>query len=217
MQIQEVLQKSPQLRSQDDIFFMTMFLHESFPLFDAYEASDLEQVARCLWLKEFNEEELIYREGERADGIYFLHRGTVHIQTAEADTEVKPSNPFGLTALLNQHSQRQDTAQASFDSSCQCLFLPIKEFYQLMYLKEQASRATRLWWFESSFGFTKFWHAQKLEAFNRDLELVSFNKNEELFGQGAEIAFLWILQEGLVQVETALELEDEVQGHERVV
>ena len=86
MSIMPILQKKAGVRSFDEVFFVMMFLHETVALFDTYEANELENVAKYVELREFNEDEVIFKVGERSDGVYVLWQGAVSLYS---DTELQ--------------------------------------------------------------------------------------------------------------------------------
>ncbi|UCD32444.1 MAG: cyclic nucleotide-binding domain-containing protein [Desulfobacterales bacterium] len=75
-------------------------------LFKKLSDKDLEQILLITRLHEFEEQEAVFREGDRADAFYMLKRGKVLLEVDISDmisisiASVKPGFSFGWSALI---------------------------------------------------------------------------------------------------------------------
>jgi CRP-like cAMP-binding protein len=104
----------------------TIDLLSGIPLFEEFSKRELAAVERILHRREYNRDELIFRQGERGLGMYIVKRGRVLI-VSEPDRqqilELKDGDFFGEMALLDDAS-RSATAIAATDCSVFGFFQP---------------------------------------------------------------------------------------------
>ena len=95
----------------------------------------LEKICPMTELRQFEEREVIYEEGERADNFYLLKRGKILLEVEISEmiiislSSIKSGYSFGWGALLPGSSY---TSYAVCSEPCEVFTLPAKKFLKLL-------------------------------------------------------------------------------------
>ena len=112
--------------------FSTIELLASVPLFEDFSKRELAAVERILHLREYQQDELIFRQGDRGMGMYIVLKGKVAV-LSEPDnhelSELSDGDFFGEVALLDE-SYRSATVKSKTDSKVFGFFQP--DLYELI-------------------------------------------------------------------------------------
>jgi CRP-like cAMP-binding protein len=140
------------------------------PLFEGFDASELESVQKCLHEKHFSKGDLLFFEGNACQRIFIIKKGRVKLfQTAEAQREqILQSLSAGETCACHPGNASwfcNSTAQAMDD--CDVWFFSPKDFGEL--LKKSSKLSQKL---NQIF-------AQKMQCFSRLIEELSLKGVKE--------------------------------------
>jgi len=108
-----------------DIRATTPELLRGFPVFSNLAETDLEKLAKRLQERVFAADAFVFRQGDRADGLYFIASGAVEIDLGEKRLRLGRGDFFGEMALLDQ--SRRSAAVRSISYS-HLLLLPRAAF-----------------------------------------------------------------------------------------
>lgn len=108
-------------------FVNTWHLVAKVPFFSKLQAAQIAQLAALLKMQRIISGEVLMREGDDADCMYFLISGQVQVSGPAGTFVLKAGDFFGEIALL-QHCQR--TATVSALTRCQVLVLDARDFQQ---------------------------------------------------------------------------------------
>ena len=121
----ESVHASRQSSGAVDIRATTPELLRAFPVFSNLSEGDLERVAKRLQERVFAADAFVFRQGERADGMYFIASGAVEIVLGEERLRLGRGDFFGEMALLDQSRRSADIRSISYSH---LLFLPRSAF-----------------------------------------------------------------------------------------
>lgn len=116
-----------EIRKRD--FIVSWNLVAKVTLFENLSASQIADIAALLSGRLAAPGEVIFREGDTADSVYFIVSGEVQVMTAQRSFRLGSGDFFGEIALL--HEGRR-TATVTALTSCQLLVLDRKDFYGLL-------------------------------------------------------------------------------------
>ncbi|MGF1594645.1 MAG: cation:proton antiporter [Kiloniellaceae bacterium] len=108
-----------------DLRANTPELLRGFPVFSNLSEVELARVAKRLQVRVFAADAFVFRQGDRADGMYFIASGAVEIAIGEERLRLGRGDFFGEMALLDQ-SRRSATVRSI--SYSHLLFLPRAAF-----------------------------------------------------------------------------------------
>jgi CRP-like cAMP-binding protein len=123
-------------------------------LFKKLSDKDLEQILPITRLHEFKEEEVVFKEGDKADTFYILKRGKVLLEVDISEVisislgAVKTGFSFGWSALMTDSVY---TSSAICSETCEIFSMPGNDFLNLLnndhtigyYIMEGVSRIIR--------------------------------------------------------------------------
>lgn len=110
-------------------FLVTWNLVAQVPLFSHLPAASIAGIAGLLKPRVAVPRETIIRKGDRATGMFFIVSGEVEVELAPHPARLTQGEYFGEIALLH-HRPRVATVIAV--TSCQLLFLDVREFHELL-------------------------------------------------------------------------------------
>jgi len=106
------------------------------PIFAHLDKGSISEIAHLLFLKRFSRNEVIIKEGDEADGMYFILDGEVEV-VRESDNlciSLKAGDFFGEIALLKDGKR---TATVTAKKRCEMLELTTYDFNKLVRTKPQ--------------------------------------------------------------------------------
>lgn len=98
----------------------------NIPVFQDLTSRELDQIKRILYLRSYQKDEVIFREGEPGLGMYIIEQGLVHITLESGEqmlAELCDGDFFGELSLLDD-GPRSATAIAREDTRMICFFQP---------------------------------------------------------------------------------------------
>ena len=123
-----VLWVNPLKKVPLDIKIELKFL-SSVPIFDSLSQRQLEKIHKLIHIREFDEGEIVFRQGDPGVGMYIVRDGQIDVYNEYSDftrrkiTILKPGDFFGEISLLND-SCRSATVVASQKAILLGLFRP---------------------------------------------------------------------------------------------
>jgi CPA2 family monovalent cation:H+ antiporter-2 len=104
-------------------------LLEQFPILNLVERQDQEALLLMFRPKSALPGERVIRQGDRADGMYFISSGAVEVKVARRTIQLGAGSYFGEMALLTGERRTADVIAVDF---CQFLVLDRRDFNQFM-------------------------------------------------------------------------------------
>ena len=124
----ESIHSSRRLGLTVDMRATTPELLRGFPVFSALSEEELGRVAKRLQVRVFAADAIVFRRGDRADGMYFIASGAVEIAVGQEHLRLGRGDFFGEMALLDQTRR---TAAVRSISYSHLLFLPRAAFEEI--------------------------------------------------------------------------------------
>lgn len=118
-------------------FVVTWGMVARVPLFEDLTAADIAEVTGLLHSQTAERGEIIAREGEPADSMYFIASGAVEIELSDGMIEMHEGNFFGELAVLRR-AKRSATVTAT--ANCRLLVLDAEDLHRLMRRKPSIAR-----------------------------------------------------------------------------
>lgn len=115
-----------------------VFILKSLSIFKDTPEHILADLAPLMREEEFDENTLIFREGELGDCMYIIHQGSVKIHKGDTVLAVlKEKEVFGELSLLDAEAR---SASATTDSSCILFSINQEPFYELIESRPEVAR-----------------------------------------------------------------------------
>ncbi|WP_340115298.1 cation:proton antiporter [Pelagibius sp. 7325] len=111
-----------------DMRATTPELLRGFPVFGTLGEEELGRVAKRLQERVFAADAYVFRQGERADGMYFIASGAVEIVVGQEHLRLGRGDFFGEMALLDQSRRSASVRSISYSH---LLFLPRAAFEEI--------------------------------------------------------------------------------------
>ncbi|MEQ9606531.1 MAG: cation:proton antiporter [Kiloniellaceae bacterium] len=111
-----------------DMRATTPELLRGFPVFSTLGEEELGRVAKLLQERVFAADAYVFRQGERADGMYFIASGAVEIALGQEQLRLGRGDFFGEMALLDQSRRSASVRSISYSH---LLFLPRAAFEEI--------------------------------------------------------------------------------------
>jgi voltage-gated potassium channel len=110
-------------------FVVTWNLVASVPFFEKLAASRIAEIAAMLQSQVASPGEILVRQGERADCMYFIVSGEVEVRLPTMSIHLRSGDFFGEIALLTDSVR---TATVAAIASCQLLVLRVEDFRKVL-------------------------------------------------------------------------------------
>lgn len=121
--------RSAESRPKLDLGLETRALIAQVPMFAALNPQQLDAVARLLVARFAVPGEVLIREGDRGDAMYFISSGRVEVRVGERAFMLSRGDFFGEMALLLQQRRQADVSTVTY---CQLLVLYGHDFQDLL-------------------------------------------------------------------------------------
>jgi len=118
------------LEGNDQIFALTKSTFRSIPFFEEIETEQLDQLITKIKLINFDENTVIFKQGEVAENMYILAQGKVKVEKdGEEIAELNEGDFFGEMALISAIPRN---ATVTTNTKCLCISLSQSNFLELV-------------------------------------------------------------------------------------